>query len=185
MDVRLYATLRPIVGGSKVSLHTSPGDTFQQMLDELITRWPDLKSELFDRDGQLHNNIHIFLNGRDIRYLGGIDMEIPPDAEVRIFPPVGGGALPAGHNASEQPLVHDYYGVPLWLMKDYLASLGAVEDEENVMTAEGWQASVRKATPREIGSLRIGGTTVEFTGDAAALDAMFEKLHWKTLRGGG
>ncbi len=35
--------------------------------------------------------IHVFLNGRDIRDLGGMDMPIPEDAQVRIFPPVGGG----------------------------------------------------------------------------------------------
>ncbi|MFN8487707.1 MAG: DUF1952 domain-containing protein [Caldilineaceae bacterium] len=80
---------------------------------------------------------------------------------------------------------HDYYGVPLWLMKEYLADLGAAEVTENVMVADGWQAKVSKAPPNRIGSLVIGGATVEFTGDAAALEVMFQKLHWKTLRGGG
>ncbi len=80
---------------------------------------------------------------------------------------------------------HDYYGVPVWLMKDYLADLGAVETEENVLVGDGWRAVVRKARPNHIGSLVIGGATVEFSGDEAALAALFEKLHWKTLRGGG
>lgn len=80
---------------------------------------------------------------------------------------------------------HDYYGVPLWLMKEYLRELGALEVEENVLVAEGWRASVSKAQPKHIGSLVIGGATVEFSGDEAALAALFEKLHWKTLRGGG
>lgn len=80
---------------------------------------------------------------------------------------------------------NDYYGVPLWLMKEYLVDLGAQEVEENYLVGDGWQARVSKAEPNHIGSLVIGGATVEFTGDQAALDAMFEKLHWKTLRGGG
>ena len=80
---------------------------------------------------------------------------------------------------------HEYHGVPQWLMKEYLADLGAVETEENLMVAEGWQALVSKAEPNRIGSLVIGGAAVEFSGDQAVLDAMFEKLHWKTLRGGG
>ncbi|MCE7986745.1 MAG: DUF1952 domain-containing protein [Caldilinea sp. CFX5] len=80
---------------------------------------------------------------------------------------------------------HDYYGVPLWLMKEYLVDLGAVEVEENCLVADGWQARVSKAEPNRIGSLVIGGATVEFTGDPAALEAMFKRLHWKTLRGGG
>lgn len=88
---------------------------------------------------------------------------------------------------------HDYYGVPLWLMKEYLAQLGAYDgDAENkagdgtsVMEADGWRAELRKAAPRHLGSLVIGGTTVTFSGDPQTLAAMFERLHWKTLRGGG
>ena len=84
---------------------------------------------------------------------------------------------------------HDYYGVPLWLMKEYLAQLGAQEGEANgaaeVMEADGWRAELRKAAPRHLGSLVIGGTTVTFSGDEQALAAMYERLHWKTLRGGG
>lgn len=84
-----------------------------------------------------------------------------------------------------EPLTHDYYGVPIWLLKDYLISLGAREVSENVMETEQWRAELHKATPKHIGSLVIGGATAIFTGDQAALDAMFEKLHWKTMRGGG
>lgn len=80
---------------------------------------------------------------------------------------------------------HDYYGVPLWLMKEYLRDLGAVEAEENLLVADGWQAQVSKANPKHIGSLVIGGATVEFSGGEALLALMFEKLHGKTLRGGG
>lgn len=80
---------------------------------------------------------------------------------------------------------NDYYGVPSWLMKEYLVDLGAEEQADDYLVADGWQARVSKATPKRIGSLEVGGATVEFTGDDTALDAMFEKLHWKTLRGGG
>ena len=80
---------------------------------------------------------------------------------------------------------HDYYGVPLWLMKEYLADLGAVEVAENVMQGQDWRAVVAKATPNRIGSLVVGGATVEFSGDEAALAALFTQLHKKTLRGGG
>ena len=80
---------------------------------------------------------------------------------------------------------HDYYGIPLWLMKDYLCQLGAAETAENVLVGEGWHAELRKADLRHIGSLRVGGTTVVFSGEPDLLAALFEQLHWKTLRGGG
>jgi len=82
-------------------------------------------------------------------------------------------------------VTHDYYGVPLWLLKEYLVDLGARETAENVLEADGWCAILRKAPPHHIGSLTVGGARAEFSGDDAALAAMFEKLHWKTLRGGG
>lgn len=91
MEVRVYATLRPIVGGPLASVQTQPGDSFRQLMDEMLATWPDLRRELLDKQGELRNNIHIFLNGRDVRYLGGLDMPIPDGADIAIFPPVGGG----------------------------------------------------------------------------------------------
>ena len=80
---------------------------------------------------------------------------------------------------------HDYYGVPLWLMKDYLAQLGGQEVTEDVIAGSGWRAELRKAAYRSIGSLRVGGTTAVFFGEQTNLDDLFDRLHWKTLRGGG
>jgi hypothetical protein len=77
------------------------------------------------------------------------------------------------------------YGIPLTIMKGYLADLGGTEVEENVMAGEQWQAVVRKSEPARLGSLVIGRIEVEFSGDEAAVAALLEKLHWKTLRGGG
>lgn len=36
MNVRVYATLRPIVGGKEAQLATDAGDTFRQMIEEMI-----------------------------------------------------------------------------------------------------------------------------------------------------
>lgn len=80
---------------------------------------------------------------------------------------------------------HDYYGVPLWLLKDYLAQLGGHEISEDVIEGDGWSAEVRKAKRRQIGSLSVGGATAIFSGNQETLDMLFERLHWKTLRGGG
>lgn len=77
------------------------------------------------------------------------------------------------------------YGVPLWLMKKYLVDLGAKETEGNVMVGNGWQAKVSKAEPARIGSLVVGRIDAEFSGDDKAVEDLLEKLHWKTLRGGG
>lgn len=77
------------------------------------------------------------------------------------------------------------FGVPLWQMKEYLLELGASETAVNVLAAERWQAVVSQGEPVKIGSLVVGRIEVEFSGDETAIAALLEKLHWKTLRGGG
>jgi hypothetical protein len=94
-------------------------------------------------------------------------------------------AAGAGDVPQEAREPHDYYGVPLWLMKEYLAQLGAAEGPDGRFEAPGWQALLEPAPWKTIGSLRVGGTRATFSGDAAVLAALFERLHWKTMRGGG
>ena len=77
------------------------------------------------------------------------------------------------------------YGVPLWLMKKYLTDLGGREAGENVLVGDGWQAAVSKGEPRRIGSLVVGRIEVDVTGDDQAVETLLEKLHWKSMRGGG
>jgi hypothetical protein len=77
------------------------------------------------------------------------------------------------------------YGIPLWLMKKYLADLGATETEENVLVGDGWAATVERSEPFKIGSLVVGRIQVELVGEPEVLDDLVEKLHWKTMRGGG
>lgn len=91
IQVKVYATLRPIVGSDVVSVQTQPGQTIQDLIDEMVTRWPDLRSEMLDADGNLLGKIHIFINGRRISYLDGVNTVIPDGANINIFPPVGGG----------------------------------------------------------------------------------------------
>lgn len=78
-----------------------------------------------------------------------------------------------------------FNAIPLWLMKEYLTELGAAEKEGNLLVADQWQALVSKGEPFKLGSLEVGVTDIELTGDKAAIEAMLERLHWKTLRGGG
>lgn len=74
---------------------------------------------------------------------------------------------------------------PLWLMKKYLIDLGAEETNGHVLVGDNWQAVVSNSEPVRVGSLVVGRIEVELTGDEVAIGAMLEKLHWKTLRGGG
>ena len=91
MEIKFYATLRPIVGSTSVTLNGKSELTVGQMLDELYAIYPDLRQELHKGREELHPAIHILVNGRDMRFMNGTDTVIKASDDVRIFPPVGGG----------------------------------------------------------------------------------------------
>jgi molybdopterin synthase sulfur carrier subunit len=94
--VRLYATLRPRAGGEGVlDVPWSPGATIADVIRELLRRKPALHGHILDDDDRLLPHVNVFLNGRDIRYLAGLDTAVDGDAELFIFPPVAGGQIPA------------------------------------------------------------------------------------------
>lgn len=90
MEVRVYATLRPIVGGRSVDVPSS-ADSVGKLLAHLVERFPDLRERLIDDEGAVRPYVAVMVNGRDIRHTGGLDTVLEPDAELDIFPPVAGG----------------------------------------------------------------------------------------------
>ncbi len=91
MEIKVYATLRPIVGGPSVKLNGVEEITVDEMLNALYAQFPDLRPELYKGREELHPAIHILVNGRDMRYINGVETVLKASDEVRIFPPVGGG----------------------------------------------------------------------------------------------
>lgn len=92
MKVHFFATLRPIVGGKTVEFEVDHGLTVQEMLNVMIARFPKLKDELLDENGQMYGHVHFFVNGRDAQFLeNGIETRLMPDDVVNVFPAVGGG----------------------------------------------------------------------------------------------
>lgn len=90
MEVRFYATLRPLVGGRSVVIDDAC-DTVGAALDALVTRFPDLRERLLADDGAVRPFVAVMVNGRDIRHLQALDTPLPPGCELDIFPPVAGG----------------------------------------------------------------------------------------------
>jgi molybdopterin synthase sulfur carrier subunit len=91
MEIKVYATLRDIVGGGSIHLNGVSEITVEKMLQQMFAQFPDLKSEFYKSDGEMHSAIHILINGRDMRYINGWETRVTDKDVVRIFPPVGGG----------------------------------------------------------------------------------------------
>jgi molybdopterin synthase sulfur carrier subunit len=90
VEVRFYATLRPLVGGRSVAVPDGCG-TVGEALDAVIARFPDLRERLLDDAGAVRPFVAVMVNGRDIRHLQALDTPLPAGAELDVFPPVAGG----------------------------------------------------------------------------------------------
>ncbi len=92
MQVNFYATLRPIVGSRTVQFDVDENITVQQLVDAVVTRFPRLRQELLNDNGDLYPHVHVFVNGRDAPYLpDGVETLIQPGDTIDIFPAVAGG----------------------------------------------------------------------------------------------
>lgn len=92
MKVNFYATLRQIVGTKTIEIPLEEEATLQQLVNEIITRYPALSHELVDEQGGLYGHVHVFVNGRDARFLeDGLSTVLEPEDNVSVFPAVGGG----------------------------------------------------------------------------------------------
>ena len=92
MKVNFFATLRDIAGGKTVEFDVNHGATAQEVLDAIIERFPLMKKELFNEDGNMYGHVHFFINGRDVQFTDDkFQTRIMQEDTVNVFPAVGGG----------------------------------------------------------------------------------------------
>lgn len=91
MEVKVFATLRDVVGGKSVRVDVGSGVSIRQLLAQMLDQYPGLRPKLLTEDGQLNPSVHILVNGRDVRFLQGLETVITAQDTVQMFPPVGGG----------------------------------------------------------------------------------------------
>jgi MoaD family protein len=92
MQIRLFATLRPLVGGKHVELPAEPGETVGAVLNRLADQYPRLAPELFTPDRQeLLPYVQVFVGGISIRDTEGLATVLHDPRDMAVFPPVAGG----------------------------------------------------------------------------------------------
>ncbi len=92
MNINFFATLRQIAGQKTVDFDLPNGTTVRQLAEIVVTRFPSMRKELLDENGNLWPHVHVFVNGRDSPYLeNGVKTIIKPTDTINIFPAVGGG----------------------------------------------------------------------------------------------
>jgi MoaD family protein len=93
LRVRFYAGLRPVVGQNTVDVSLPEGATIQQLVDELVQRWPALRPYVLTNEGELSRQVNIVVDGRSIRYLAdGLATRLSSEQEIAFFPALAGGS---------------------------------------------------------------------------------------------
>jgi molybdopterin synthase sulfur carrier subunit len=87
--VRLPSVLRALAEGQREI--EVEGTTVGAAVQSLVGRHPGLASQLLTAEGELHRFVNVYLNGRDVRYLAGLDTPVDPRDEIRLLPAIAGG----------------------------------------------------------------------------------------------
>ena len=95
MRVDFDGVYRPIVGSKSIELEIKRGgSTVRDALNSIVARFPLLRNELLDADGNLHPYVPLFVNGRNPRLLSrGVDTVLQPEDTLSIFSPIASGRL--------------------------------------------------------------------------------------------
>ncbi len=91
MRVRIFATLRQLVGEKEEEVRVDAGDTVRNVLEKLVAEYPALRESVLDDDGNLQGSIIVLINGRSIEFLDGLNSTIQESDQLALFPLIGGG----------------------------------------------------------------------------------------------
>lgn len=90
MDVKYFATFRDLTHELTYRLD-SPPSTIGGLLELLSQRYGAAFRKAVFADGDLHANVILLVNGRNVRTSGGLATPLQPDDVVAVFPMVAGG----------------------------------------------------------------------------------------------
>ena len=88
ITVKLPTQLREAVGGA--SAVQAEGGTVGEALESVFQTHGELRERLY-QDGDLRRFVNVYIGGEDIRFLDGLQTEVPDGAELTILPAVAGG----------------------------------------------------------------------------------------------
>ncbi len=67
------------------------GSTIREVVDDLENQFPGFKERMCDENGELRRFVNVYVGEEDIRFMDGLDTQIPEGEQVSIIPAVAGG----------------------------------------------------------------------------------------------
>jgi len=87
--IRLPQVLRQQANGERAI--EVDGATVGEAVQALVGRHPALATQLLTAEGELHRFVNVYVNGRDVRYLAGLETPVDERDEIRLLPAIAGG----------------------------------------------------------------------------------------------
>ena len=89
VTVKIPPQLRSVAGGQ--SSESVEGTTVGEVMSALYERHGELRDRVAGEDGELRRFVNVYLDGEDVRFLDGMQTQVPEGAELQILPAVAGG----------------------------------------------------------------------------------------------
>ncbi|HEV8192572.1 MAG TPA: ubiquitin-like small modifier protein 1, partial [Ktedonobacterales bacterium] len=89
VTVLLPGVLTPRTGGARAV--AVEGETVREVVASLESAFPGLRFNLCYETGELRPFVNIYVNGRNVRSLQGLETPVPTGATLHILPSVAGG----------------------------------------------------------------------------------------------
>jgi molybdopterin synthase sulfur carrier subunit len=89
-EIRIPPVLRPEAGGNRTV--GVDAETVREALDALVAQYPSLGPRVLEGDG-VPSFLNVFVDGDDMRLLGGLDTQVAAGSTILLLPAVAGGAL--------------------------------------------------------------------------------------------
>jgi sulfur-carrier protein len=89
-SVRIPPTLRGETEGAREI--EARGGTVRELLDDLLGRFPALRSQLLE-DDELAPFVNVYVEGEDVRTGDGLDTPVDETSQIILLPAMAGGAM--------------------------------------------------------------------------------------------
>ena len=86
--VRVPPVLRTEAGGAREV--EASGGTVRELLDDLASRMPALGEQIYD-GSEIQPFVNVYVDGEDVRTLGGLDAPVRDGATIVLLPAMAGG----------------------------------------------------------------------------------------------
>ena len=87
--VRIPTILRTFTSGAGEV--TAEGTTLREVLNDLESSHPGIRDRILDETGALRRFVNVYVGDDDVRFIGGLDAEVPDGTRISIIPAVAGG----------------------------------------------------------------------------------------------